>query len=185
VRIQTERGHVAVTDGPYRTVRHPGYLGMSTSMLGSVFLLDSRWGLVCFALYMALVITRTALEDRTLPTELPGYAAYMTRTRYRLIPGFRRIFMKLSLGMKSILLFVLAIVFLILLTLFETSLAGLAMTTERIISLLLLVLPGVIGVVYGVLSIVRKEPKTWIAYLGILLNALFVLFQLFVISFAG
>jgi hypothetical protein len=93
--------------------------------------------------------------------------------------------MKLSLGMKSMLLFVLSIVFLILLTLFETSLVGLAMTTERIISLLLLVLPGVIGVVYGALGIVRKESKTWIAYLGILLNALFALFQLFVISFAG
>jgi len=93
--------------------------------------------------------------------------------------------MKLSLGVKSILLFAFSIVFLILLTLFETSLVGLDMTTERIISLLLLVLPGVIGAVYGVLGVVRKEPKIWIAYLGILLNALFALFQLFVISFAG
>lgn len=90
-----------------------------------------------------------------------------------------------GLGIKSILLFVLSFIFLILLTLFETSLAGLAITTERIISLLLLVLPGVIGIVYGVLGVVRKEPKMWIATLGILLNALFVLFHLFVISFAG
>jgi protein-S-isoprenylcysteine O-methyltransferase Ste14 len=87
VRIQAERGHVAVTDGPYRIVRHPGYLGISTSMLGAVFLLDSLWGLVCFAIYMALVVTRTALEDRTLRAELPGYAEYATRTRFRLIPG--------------------------------------------------------------------------------------------------
>jgi hypothetical protein len=54
-----------------------------------------------------------------------------------------------------------------------------------VISLLLLVLPGVVGVVYGCLSIARKESKSWVAYLGILLNVLFVLFQLFVISFAG
>lgn len=87
VRIQSERGHAAVTDGPYRIVRHPGYLGMSTSMLGAVFMLDSLWGLVCFVLYMALVITRTALEDRTLRAELPGYAGYATRTRFRLFPG--------------------------------------------------------------------------------------------------
>lgn len=93
--------------------------------------------------------------------------------------------MNLSLGVKSILAFVLSIVFLILLTLFETFLIGLAITTERTISLLLLVFPGVVGIVYGVLSVVRKEPKIWIAYLGILLNALFALFQLFVISFAG
>jgi len=93
--------------------------------------------------------------------------------------------MNLSLGVKSILLFVLSIVFLVLLTLFETALVGLTITTERIISLLLLVLPGLIGVVYGVLGIVRKESRVWVAYIGVVLNALFALFQLLVISFAG
>jgi len=58
-------------------------------------------------------------------------------------------------------------------------------TSERLLSLLLLVIPGIIGVVYGVLGIVRKESKIWIAYLGILLNVLFALFHLFVVSFAG
>ena len=87
VRIQSERGHVAVTDGPYRIVRHPGYLGMTTSMLGAVFILDSLYGLACFLLYLVLIITRAALEDRTLQAELPGYAEYATRTRYRLFPG--------------------------------------------------------------------------------------------------
>ena len=93
--------------------------------------------------------------------------------------------MKLSLGMKSIFIFVLSIIFLVLLTLFETALVGLAITAERIISLLLLVLPGIIGVIYGILGVVRKESRMWIAYLGILLNVFFALFQLFVISFAG
>jgi protein-S-isoprenylcysteine O-methyltransferase Ste14 len=87
VRIQSERGHVAVTDGPYRIVRHPGYLGMSISLLGAVFLLDSLWGLICFAVYILLIIIRSALEDATLRAELPGYAEYATRTRYRLLPG--------------------------------------------------------------------------------------------------
>ena len=67
--------------------------------------------------------------------------------------------MNLSLGVKSILLFVLSIVFLVLLTLFETTLVGLTLTTERMLSLLLLVLPGVAGVVYGFLGIVRKESR--------------------------
>jgi len=93
--------------------------------------------------------------------------------------------MNLGIGVKSILLFVLSIVFLVLLTLFETALVGLTITTERIISLLLLVLPGLVGVVYGVLGIVRKESRVWVAYLGVVLNALFALFQLLVISFAG
>lgn len=87
VRIQSERGHTAVSSGPYRFIRHPGYLGMLLSLFGAAFLLDSPWGLVCFAVYLALVITRTVLEDRTLRAELPGYAEYASRTKYRLIPG--------------------------------------------------------------------------------------------------
>jgi protein-S-isoprenylcysteine O-methyltransferase Ste14 len=87
VRIQTERGHVAVTSGPYRIVRHPGYLGMTTSLLGAVFLLDCLYGLVCFLLYLVLIILRTALEDRTLLAELPGYPEFAARTKSRLFPG--------------------------------------------------------------------------------------------------
>ena len=87
VRIQAERGHVAVTAGPYRIVRHPGYLGMTTSMLGAVFLLDSLYGLVCFIVYVILIIIRTRREDQTLRAELPGYPEYAARTRFRLIPG--------------------------------------------------------------------------------------------------
>jgi protein-S-isoprenylcysteine O-methyltransferase Ste14 len=87
VRIQSERGHMAVTSGPYRFVRHPGYLGMTTSLLGAVLLLDTLWGLVCFLLYLGLIVTRTALEDRTLRAELPGYSEYVMHTKYRLIPG--------------------------------------------------------------------------------------------------
>ncbi len=87
VKIQSERGHRAVTEGPYRFVRHPGYVGMITSMLGAVFLLDTLWGLICFGLYLPLVIARTTLEDRTLRAELPGYKDYAGKTKYRLIPG--------------------------------------------------------------------------------------------------
>jgi protein-S-isoprenylcysteine O-methyltransferase Ste14 len=87
VRIQSERGHVAMTGGPYHIVRHPGYLGMTTSMLGAVLLLGSAWGLIGFVLYLALILTRTALEDRTLRAELPGYSEFALQTKYRLIPG--------------------------------------------------------------------------------------------------
>jgi protein-S-isoprenylcysteine O-methyltransferase Ste14 len=87
VRIQKERGHIAVTGGPYRIVRHPGYLGMTASMLGAVLMLDSLFGLACFILYLVLIIMRTALEDQTLSVELPGYLEYATRTKSRLFPG--------------------------------------------------------------------------------------------------
>jgi protein-S-isoprenylcysteine O-methyltransferase Ste14 len=87
VRIQSERGHSTVTQGPYHFVRHPGYLGMTISLLRAVFLLDSLWCLTCFALYLILVVARTILEDRTLRAELPGYSEYVSHTKYRLIPG--------------------------------------------------------------------------------------------------
>ena len=93
--------------------------------------------------------------------------------------------MKLSLGMQSTFLFILSLVFLFLLTLFEASLSGMSLTAERIISALLLVLPGVIGIVLGMMSILRKEPGVWVAVLGLILNGLFVLFQTAVLLFAG
>jgi len=93
--------------------------------------------------------------------------------------------MKPSLGAKSMIAFALSVLFLVLLTLFESFLSGLSTATERGLSLALLVLPGLIGIVYGILAILRKESRIWIAYLGILLNGLFGLFHIFVISFAG
>lgn len=38
IRIQMDRNHVVVTDGPYRYVRHPGYFGTS-----SPFVLQPLW----------------------------------------------------------------------------------------------------------------------------------------------
>ena len=93
--------------------------------------------------------------------------------------------MKMSLGAKSLALFVLSLLFLVLLTLFESLLSGLSLTAERVISALLLILPGLIGIVLGVLSMLRKEPRVWVAILGVILNALFVLFQTAVLFFAG
>lgn len=93
--------------------------------------------------------------------------------------------MKLSLGAKSMALFGLSVLLLLLLTLFESSLSGMSLTAEKAISALLLVLPGVIGVGFGILSIARRESKPWMAILGILLNGLFALFHVFVILFAG
>lgn len=86
VRIQTDRGHTAVADGPYRFVRHPGYTGMCLSTLGSALLLGSVWALLPWAGCAALLVLRTLLEDQTLACELDGYRAYRARTRYRLLP---------------------------------------------------------------------------------------------------
>ena len=86
VRIQSERGHVAVTTGPYRVVRHPMYAGILIMTGSWPLLLGSIWSYVPWAFLAVTLIVRTAMEDRTLRRELSGYEEYSKRTRYRLIP---------------------------------------------------------------------------------------------------
>jgi len=87
VRIQTDRGHVVCDSGPYRIVRHPGYAGNILPLLGIVLALSSLWTLIPAAVALVIAVIRTALEDRTLQEELPGYKEYARRVRYRLFPG--------------------------------------------------------------------------------------------------
>jgi protein-S-isoprenylcysteine O-methyltransferase Ste14 len=87
VRIQTDRGHVVCDSGPYRIVRHPGYAGNILPLPGIVLALGSVWTLIPAAVALIIAAIRTALEDRTLQEELPGYRDYARRVHYRLIPG--------------------------------------------------------------------------------------------------
>lgn len=87
VRIQSERGHTVCTTGPYRIVRHPMYVGVILTILGIPVLLGSLYAHVPAGLIAALFVLRTALEDRTLQAELPGYAEYARDVRWKLVPG--------------------------------------------------------------------------------------------------
>lgn len=87
VRVQVERGHRVVTAGPYRIVRHPGYLGMVAALGPSGMALGSWWSMVPTTIYVGLVLRRTLVEDRFLLEKLGGYADYARLVRYRLVPG--------------------------------------------------------------------------------------------------
>jgi len=87
VRIQSERGHTVAIGGPYHYVRHPAYLGAMMYELAVPILLASWWALLISGLSAILLIIRTALEDRTLQSELTGYIDYAHQVRYRLLPG--------------------------------------------------------------------------------------------------
>lgn len=87
VRIQGERDHHVVDAGPYRLVRHPGYLGAAVAYVTLAIALESLWALVPAGITLAGLVLRTALEDRMLRRDLPGYAAYARRVRWRLLPG--------------------------------------------------------------------------------------------------
>jgi protein-S-isoprenylcysteine O-methyltransferase Ste14 len=87
VRIQDDRGHIVATGGPYQFVRHPGYVGEILFELTTPIMLGSWWALIPGGFAALFFVVRTALEDKTLHEELPGYAEYARRTRYRLLPG--------------------------------------------------------------------------------------------------
>jgi hypothetical protein len=73
IRIETERGPTVATGGPYGFVRHPSYVGSILAYLGTPVLLGSWPSILLGAVMVVLMIVRTALEDRTLQAELPGY----------------------------------------------------------------------------------------------------------------
>jgi protein-S-isoprenylcysteine O-methyltransferase Ste14 len=85
-RLQSERDQRVVEEGPYRRLRHPGYLGLALWGLGGALLLRSAPALVLGGGLVGWIVLRTALEDRLLRRSLPGYDAYAKRVRARLIP---------------------------------------------------------------------------------------------------
>jgi protein-S-isoprenylcysteine O-methyltransferase Ste14 len=86
VRLQTDRDHTVASGGPYRYVRHPGYVGIIIMHISIPFAFGSLWALIFSGILAVLYILRTYLEDETLKKELPGYVEYAQKTRYRLIP---------------------------------------------------------------------------------------------------
>ena len=87
MRIQEDRGHIVVSSGPYRVVRHPGYAGAVLFNLLAPPALGSWTAMIFGAGAAGLLIYRTAREDRVLTAELLGYAEYAKQVRRRLIPG--------------------------------------------------------------------------------------------------
>jgi protein-S-isoprenylcysteine O-methyltransferase Ste14 len=87
VRIQEDRGQRVISDGPYRWIRHPGYLGWGSVGLAMPLMFGSLWALIPAGLVLMAIVVRTALEDRTLQEELIGYAEYAHQVRFRLVPG--------------------------------------------------------------------------------------------------
>jgi protein-S-isoprenylcysteine O-methyltransferase Ste14 len=87
VRVQTDRGHHPVVEGPYRFVRHPGYAGTMLGVFAGGLALGSWVAMIPLLVIGVLFIRRTLLEDRMLQRELDGYAEYAQRVRYRLVVG--------------------------------------------------------------------------------------------------
>lgn len=87
VKLQAERHQQVISTGPYAYVRHPMYAGVMFYFIGIPLLLGSWWGIAMVPIFFVLFATRSRIEERTLVAGLPGYADYMSRVRYRLLPG--------------------------------------------------------------------------------------------------
>ncbi len=86
-KIQSERKQIVISTGPYRYVRHPMYAAVIPFFAGAPLVLGSWYGLVLLPIMVPVLAVRCALEERMLNAGLEGYADYMKRVRYRLIPG--------------------------------------------------------------------------------------------------
>lgn len=86
-RIQKDRGHRVITAGPYKIVRHRGYVGIILGDLPVPLIIGSVFALVPAGMAVLLVVIRTSLEDGMLREELDGYKKYAKKVKYRLVPG--------------------------------------------------------------------------------------------------
>lgn len=85
-RIEVASDQRVISTGPYARVRHPMYATALVMMMGIPIALGSWWGLLALAAMMPSLIWRILDEETFLAVELPGYAEYEQKVRYRLIP---------------------------------------------------------------------------------------------------
>ena len=85
--VAIQPGHKLVTDGVYRIIRHPSYLGLLINSLGWSLAFRSGVGVLLTALMIPPILARIRSEEALLASEFgEPYRAYRSRTA-RLIPG--------------------------------------------------------------------------------------------------
>ncbi len=84
--IRVEPGQPVVSNGLYAIVRHPMY---SAALLMTAFIplaLGSYWVMLLIIPLTGILAWRLLDEERYLTRNLPGYADYCQKVRYRLVP---------------------------------------------------------------------------------------------------
>jgi protein-S-isoprenylcysteine O-methyltransferase Ste14 len=85
--VAIQPGHRLVTDGIYRTLRNPSYLGMLVIAIGWALAFRSGVGLALAAVTLIPLIARIHAEEALLKAQFGGeYEAYCQRS-WRLVPG--------------------------------------------------------------------------------------------------
>jgi protein-S-isoprenylcysteine O-methyltransferase Ste14 len=86
IRLQSERGHRLITCGPYRAIRHPGYLAMLVAVPASALAIGSWLAFVPAVAFCLVILKRISAEEEFLQQNLAGYGEYMGQVRDRLFP---------------------------------------------------------------------------------------------------
>lgn len=84
--IKVEEGQKVVSTGLYGIVRHPMYMATLLLFMVMPLVLGSWFALIPFAFYPVIIIVRLKDEEALLTRELPGYAEYKEKVKYRLLP---------------------------------------------------------------------------------------------------
>ncbi len=84
--VEVEKGQKVISTGPYAIIRHPMYAGQLLMYMATPIALGSYWALPIFLLIIPMIVFRILNEEEVLRRELPGYAEYCKKVRYRLVP---------------------------------------------------------------------------------------------------
>jgi protein-S-isoprenylcysteine O-methyltransferase Ste14 len=84
--VRVEKDQPVISTGLYGIIRHPMYAGALTA-ISTPLALGSYWSLLLVIPLLPVLAWRLTDEERVLNRDLPGYADYCRRLRFRLIPG--------------------------------------------------------------------------------------------------
>ena len=85
--IEVQEGQKLIDTGPYALMRHPMYSANALIYLASPLVLGSWWALIPAVAFLPFLALRIRDEEAMLSRELPGYAEYRERVRWRMLPG--------------------------------------------------------------------------------------------------